>query len=73
MRKFTMYPRKYVRATTIEASDVIWKSGDGAWTIEEVDAGNGSCIYEIMYWGMPYKMEYNFNKAMRTANMYAGK
>jgi len=72
MRSFTIFPRKYVRGTTVEASDIIWRSGDGAWYIEEVDIGDGYCLYDIIHHGVRFKTESNFNKAMRTATMYAG-
>ena len=49
MRSFTIFPRKYVRGTTVEASDVIWRSGDGSWYIEEVEMDDGYCLYNIIY------------------------
>lgn len=71
MRSFTIFPRKYVRGTTIEASDVIWRSGDGSWYIEEVEMDDGYCLYNIIHRGLRFKTECSLSKAMRTATMYA--
>lgn len=73
MRKFTVYPSSYVKATSDTYEEkIVWTSKDGNWEAAEVDLGMGKPSYTIYKNGKQFKAGLgSLYEAMRLANVYA--
>lgn len=71
MKRFTVYPSSYVRASSDAGDGVIWTSDDGAWSIEGVELDNGKTAYTILKDGKKQYTTGDLAEAKRVANTYS--